>query len=289
MLDPANAAVTLAPPGGFDVPVMIGGADVLPWDRLNAARRSGRRRLVRRPSGVAGGGSIWVNVAVPGERLSTVRLQRFGVVLVCVLVAVAGCDRDAPAPSAAGTAGPAAGASAVVPSGVPSASVPSTLGGTSAPPIVTGTSKPPGGAKVAAAAPPCSELKPLVDRYLTQARVTREAPGPVSTCFMIGDFQGAHVEVQLQYGHTTAATTVRKAAGTGCAAAVRPLKLSYQLALGCDNPTATVHSGVALAQGGSFAAAIITVTGDTAATATMRSAVSDAARHLAAAVLKKLG
>jgi hypothetical protein len=167
-------------------------------------------------------------------------------------------------------------------------SAPSTLGGTSAPPIVTGTSKPPGGAGVAAAPPPCSELKPLVDRYLTQARLTREAPGPVSTCFIIGDFQGAPIDAQLQYGHTTAATTVRKAAGTGCAAEVRPLKLSYKLALGCTNPTASVHSGVALAQGGSFAAAIITVTGDTAGTATVRAAVSKAAQQLAAAVLGQL-
>jgi hypothetical protein len=218
-----------------------------------------------------------------------VRIQRFGVALLCLLAATAGCDRDAPGPARSVAAPSGASASTSTAPGLPSAAAPSTPAGPSAPPIVTGTSKPPAGPAVAAAPPPCSELKPLIDKYLTAAMVTREAPGAVTTCFVIGTFQGTGVDAQLQYGHTTADKTVRKAAGTGCAAPVRPLELRYQLALGFDDPTATVHSGAALAQNGSFAAAIITVTGDTTGTANARAAVSGAAQKLAAEVLDQLG
>lgn len=220
------------------------------------------------------------------------RIHRTVVALLCVLMATAACDRDA-GDSAAAPAGPTASSAPVVP-GAPSASgpVPATAPATtdpSAPPIVTGTSKPPGGGGVAAAPPPCSELKPVLDRYLTGAKVTREAPGGVTTCFVIGQFQGSPAEGQLRYGHSTADKTVRKAAGVDCAAEVRPLELHFKTALGCDNATAAVHSGVALAQGGSFAAAIVTLTGGPPGTPTSRAAVSSAAQKLAADVLTRIG
>jgi hypothetical protein len=221
-----------------------------------------------------------------------------GAALVCVLAATTACSHgttDASAPPAGRPAPPsiaAAGSTAPVGS-APTGSAPAGGGTTpvdpSAAPIVTGPSKPPGGGGVAAAPPPCSELKPVIDQFLTAARVTREAPGGVTTCYVIGQFRGAPVDAQLLYGHSTADQTVRKAAATGCAATVRPLKLPYKKAMGCDNPTATVHSGVALVQGGSFAAAVLTVSGGTTGSTAVRAAVADAAQKLAAEVLTQIG
>jgi hypothetical protein len=159
----------------------------------------------------------------------------------------------------------------------------------SAPPIVTGTSRPPGGGTVAAA-PPCSELKPLIDRYLTGAKITRAAPGKqTGTCYVIATFQGARVDAQIQYGHGVSDQVLRTATGAGCGGETHPLELSYRTALGCDNPTGGVHSGAGLAQGANFAVATITVTGDAAGTAQQRAAVTDAAQKLAANVLQQIG
>jgi hypothetical protein len=159
----------------------------------------------------------------------------------------------------------------------------------SAPPIVTGTTRPPGGGTVAAA-PPCSELKPLIDRYLTGAKITREAPGKQSgSCYLIGAFQGARVDAQLQYGHGASDKALRTATGAGCSGETHPLELSYKTALGCDNPTGGVHSGAGLARGASFAVAAITITGDAAGTVEQRAAVTDAAQKLAANVLQQIG
>jgi hypothetical protein len=222
-----------------------------------------------------------------------------GALMVCAVAVTAACDRDA-----SGSATPASAASSPAASSPAAGTIPGAPAGSAAPsgtaapgpdPIVTGTSKPPGGGGVAAAPPPCSELKPLIDRYLAAAKVTREAPGGVTTCMLIGEFLGATVDAQLRYGHSTAAKTVRDAASIGCTATARPLELPYKMALGCDNPSATVHSGVALAQGGSFAAAIITVTGESAGTTgsggttAVRAAVSDAAQKLAVSVLQQIG
>jgi hypothetical protein len=160
----------------------------------------------------------------------------------------------------------------------------------SAPPIVTGTTRPPAGGTVAAAPPPCSELKPLIDRYLTDAKITREAPGKQSSsCYVIGAFQGARVDAQLQYGRGASDKALRAATGAGCSGETHPLELSYPTALGCDNPTGGGHSGAGLAKGASFAVAAVTVTGDAAGTVKQRAALTDAAQKLAADVLQRLG
>ena len=190
-------------------------------------------------------------------------------------------DRIILAPSAGRSPGGRRGRSARSSPGAP---------GTSAPPIVTGSSKPPTGGGVAAAPPPCAELKPLLDRRLTAVRITREAPaGKSGACYLIADLQGAQVQAQIQYGHNGSTAALRKATGAGCAAAVRPLELPYKTALGCDNATGAVHSAAGLAQGGSFAVAVITVTGDAAGTAQQRATVTDAAQKLAASILQEIG
>ena len=224
-------------------------------------------------------------------------LRRIGVALLCALAVTAGCDRDAESPgvgasssSADVTGAPSAGPSAGPVSAPGSAPAGPGAPGTSAPPIVTGSSKPPAGGGVAAAPPPCAELKPLIDRRLTAVRITREAPaGQAGACYLIASMGSAQVQAQIEYGHNGSAAKVRKATGSGCAAAVRPLELHYKTALGCDNATGAVHSGAGLAQGASFAVAVITVTGDAAGTAQQRSAVTDAAQKLAADILRQIG
>jgi hypothetical protein len=130
----------------------------------------------------------------------------------------------------------------------------------------------------------------LIDRYLTAAKITREAPGKQSsTCYVIGAFQGARVDAQLVYGRSASDKALRTATGAGCSGETRPLELHYKTALGCDNPTGGVHSGAGLAQGASFAVAAVTVTGDAAGTAKQRAAVTDAAQKLAANVLQQIG
>ena len=223
--------------------------------------------------------------------------RRFGAVLVCALAVTAGCDRDASgpgsSPSSPAASAPSAGSQSTAPPGpaATTAGASATVAtAPSAPPIVTGSSKPPGGAGVAAAPPPCAELKPLIDRHLSGVRITREAPAAASgACFLIGAFQGAGVQAEIRYGHHGSAAAVRKATGAGCAAAVRPLELPFPTALGCDHATGSVHSAAGLARRGRFAVAVVSVTGDSAGTAQQRAAVSDAARKLAADVLGQLG
>jgi len=222
-------------------------------------------------------------------------LRRIGVALLCTLAVTAGCDRDAEAPAPGASSGSLGANASAGPSGGPVSapgSAPTGPGGpgTSAPPIVTGSSKPPAGGGVAAAPPPCAELKPLIDRHLTAVRITREAPaGQSGACYLIATLQNAQVQAQIDYGHNGSVAKVRKATGAGCAAAVRPLELHYKTALGCDNATGAVHSGAGLAQGGSFAVAVITVTGDAAGTAQQRATVSDTAQKLAATILQQIG
>jgi len=225
--------------------------------------------------------------------------RRIGAVLLCALAFAAGCDRDAPGPGPASPSGASTAASGLPSGPAPTAPAPTvsaptvsapTGPGTSAPPIVTGTSKAPSGGGVAAAPPPCAELKPLIDRHLSGVRVTREAPaGQSGACFLIADLQGNPVQAEIRYGHNGSATAVRKAAGVGCAAAARPLELPYPTAVGCDNATGPVHSAAGLARGGSFAVAVITLTGDAAGTGKQRAAVTDAAQKLAATVLRQIG
>jgi hypothetical protein len=223
------------------------------------------------------------------------RVRRIGVGLLCVLATTAGCNRDAPGPSPSpsavsapavppGSASATPPGSAPPPSAGPSVAPPSA--GPSAPPIVTGPSKPPGGAAAAAAPPACPEVKPAIDRTLSAARITRAAPGQVTTCFVTAELHGAGVEAQILYGRDAAGGAVRAVTGTGCTATPHPVELPYPTALGCDNPTGTVHSGAGVARGGTFAVALVTVTGDAPPGA--RAAVTAAARKLAADVYREL-
>jgi len=152
---------------------------------------------------------------------------------------------------------------------------------------VAGAPKLPGGVGVAAP-PSCSALKTAIGRDLTGARIVSDASGLVSTCVAVGEVGGARVDAQILYARNTAGTPVDAVTGTGCAAATHRVELPYPTAVACDNTTGTVHSGAGLARDGSFAVVLITVTDDSAGTATLRAAVTDAARKLAANVLDEI-